>query len=98
MVYVDTHDTFVSFFSLVELYTPDHTLHIHIIRFISTHMPLNRPGTKSSTHVQSDKVLTMFNLKNVSCEYNRWVVETQLCKLRDSSDTAIGRACAQLHL
>ena len=25
-------------------------------------------------------------LKNVSCEYYRWVVETQLCKLRDTSD------------
>ena len=23
-------------------------------------------------------------LENVSCEYNRWVVETQLCKLRDT--------------
>ena len=26
-------------------------------------------------------------MKNVSCEYDRWVVETQLCKLRDTSDT-----------
>ena len=33
-------------------------------------------------------------LKNVNCEYDRWVVETQLCKLRDTSDTLIGRACA----
>ena len=24
--------------------------------------------------------------KNVSCEYDRWVVETQLCKLRDTSE------------
>ena len=37
-------------------------------------------------------------LKNVSCEYGRWVVETQLCKLRDTSDTLIGRACAMFHL
>ena len=37
-------------------------------------------------------------LKNVSCEYGRWVVETQLCKLRDTSDTLIGRACAKFHL
>ena len=37
-------------------------------------------------------------LKNVSCEYDRWVVETQLCKLRDTSDTLIGRACAMFHL
>ena len=37
-------------------------------------------------------------MKNVSCEYNRWVVETQLCKLRDTSDTLIGRACAMFHL
>ena len=37
-------------------------------------------------------------LKNVSCEYDRWVVETQLCKLRGTSDTLIGRACAMLQL
>ena len=37
-------------------------------------------------------------LKNVSCEYDRWVVETQLCKLRDMSDTLIGLACVMLHL
>ena len=36
-------------------------------------------------------------LENVSCEYDRWVVETQLCKLRDTSDTLIGRACAVSH-
>ena len=29
-------------------------------------------------------------LKNVNCEYDRWVVETQLCKLRDTSDTLVG--------
>ena len=33
-------------------------------------------------------------LKNVSCEYDRWVVETQLCKLRYTEDTLIG--CAVL--
>ena len=34
-------------------------------------------------------------MKNVSCEYDRWVVETQLCKLRDTrtSETLIGRGC-----
>ena len=37
-------------------------------------------------------------LKNISCEYDRWVVETQLYKLRDTSDTLIGRACAMLQL
>ena len=37
-------------------------------------------------------------MKNVSCEYDRWEVETQLCKLRDTSDTLIGRACAIFHL
>ena len=36
--------------------------------------------------------------KNVSCEYDRWVVETQLFKLRHTSDTLIGRACAIFHL
>ena len=36
--------------------------------------------------------------KNVSCEYDGWVVETQLCKLRDTSDTLIGRACALFYL
>ena len=37
-------------------------------------------------------------LKNVSGEYDRWVVETQLCKLRDTSDTLIGRVCAMFYL
>ena len=32
--------------------------------------------------------------KNVSCEDDRWVVETQLRKLRNTSDTLIWRACA----
>ena len=36
-------------------------------------------------------------LENVCCEYDRWVVETRLCKLRDTSDTLIGRACAMFH-
>ena len=30
-------------------------------------------------------------LKNVICEYDRWVVATQLCKLRDTSNTLIAR-------
>ena len=36
-------------------------------------------------------------LKNAICEYDRWVDETQRCKLRDTSDTLIGRACAMFH-
>ena len=43
--------------------------------------------------------LSCFRLmKNVSCEYDRWVVETRLYKLRDTSDTVIGRACSILYL
>ena len=37
-------------------------------------------------------------LENVSCEYDQWVVESQLCKLRDTSDTLVGRACAMFPL
>ena len=37
-------------------------------------------------------------LKNVSCDYDGWVVETQLCKLRDTEDTLIGRACKYIYL
>ena len=37
-------------------------------------------------------------MKNVGCEYDRWVVETELCKLRDTSDTLIWCACAMLQL
>ena len=35
-------------------------------------------------------------MKNVSCAYDRWLVETQSCKLRDTHtpDTLIGPACA----
>ena len=36
-------------------------------------------------------------VKNVSCEYDRRVVEAQLCKLRDASDTLTGRAFAMFH-
>ena len=32
------------------------------------------------------------------CEYDRWVVDSQLCKLRDTSDTLIERARAMFHL
>ena len=38
------------------------------------------------------------NIENVGCEYERWVVATQLCKLCDTSDTIIGRACAMFRL
>ena len=37
-------------------------------------------------------------LKNVSCEYDRLMVETQLCKLRGKSDTFVGRAYSIFHL
>ena len=43
----------------------------------------------SRTHVLT--WLFYEKLKNVSCEYDRWVVETQLCKLRDTSDTRWAR-------
>ena len=43
-------------------------------------------------------VLFCKKLKNVSCEYDRWVVETLLCKLRATSDTLIGRACSMFQL
>ena len=35
---------------------------------------------------------------NVSYEYDRWVIQTQLCKLRDTPDELIGRACLELKL
>ena len=47
--------------------------------------------------IRSGYGLLCFRLmKNATCEYYRWVVETQLCKLRDTSDTLIGRACVIL--
>ena len=54
------------------------------------------PGQTSITHILC-QVLGR-KLKNVSCEYDRWVVETQLCKLRGTSDTLIGLACAMVQL
>ena len=43
--------------------------------------------------------LVCFSLmKNESCGYDQWVVETQLCKLCDTSDTLIGCACVIFHL
>ena len=44
------------------------------------------------------KVRFCKKLKNVSCEYDRRVVETQLCNLRDMSNTLIGRTCAMFQL
>ena len=43
-------------------------------------------------------LLCLRSMKNISCEYDRRVVEAQLCKLHDASDTLIGRACAIFHL
>ena len=40
----------------------------------------------------------LIKIENVSCEYDRLMVETQLCALRDTSDTLIGRACVIFHL
>ena len=37
-------------------------------------------------------------MKNVSFECDRWVVETELCNLRDTSDTLFVRACVVFHL
>ena len=50
------------------------------------------------TSVRTDWCARIKILKNVSCEYDRWVVETQLCKLREMSDKLIGRACAMFQL
>ena len=50
-----------------------------------------RPGTKRGNMIPG---IFIKILKDVSCEYDRWVVETQLCKLRDRSDTLVGRVCA----
>ena len=59
----------------------------------------NVPGDiHRHTSVTTEGFTCIKILKNVSCEYDRWVVETQLCKLRDTSDTLIGRACAVLRL
>ena len=52
-----------------------------------------RPGTKRGNMIPG---IFIKILKDVSCEYDRWVVETQLCKLRDTSDTLIGSACTVL--
>ena len=57
-------------------------------------------GEKIGRPIELAEKIFFFNEKmtNVSCEYDRWVVETQLCKLRDTSDTLIGHACAMFHL
>ena len=45
-----------------------------------------------------DNIYKYKKLKHASCEYDRWVVNTQFCKLRDTSDTLIWRACAIFQL
>ena len=54
------------------------------------------PKNTSETNATNNNIPPTFSKKrtNVSCEYDRCVVETQLCKRRDMSDTLIGRACA----
>ena len=39
----------------------------------------------------------LLNLKNASCEYDRWVVETQLCKLRDITAVHYRRTAVVLY-
>ena len=49
----------------------------------------------ASTSFMVGRVRAKENWKtSASCEYDRWMVETQLCKLRDTSDTFVGH----LHL
>ena len=56
------------------------------------------PALRPSADSQLPKNNTKKKNKNASCEYDRWVVETQLRKVRDTSDTLIGRACEMFHL
>ena len=61
--------------------------------------PLRRCRPKTYHRVITGKEGPVYQkMKNVSCEHNRLVVRTQLCKLRDTSDTFIGRAWAMFHL
>ena len=47
---------------------------------------------------EKSKIMSLeVDRQNISREYDQWVVETQLCKLRNASDTFIGRACAIFH-
>ena len=45
----------------------------------------------------SELLSCLLEMNNVSYEYDRWVVDPQLCKLRGTYDTLIGRACAMFH-
>ena len=53
-------------------------------------LPWCSTSTVDSTRV-ADSIL---KIDNASCEYDQWIVETQLCKLRNTSDTLIWRACS----
>ena len=49
-------------------------------------------------YVYSVRSIFHKKLKNVSCEYDRCMVESPPCELRDTSDTLVGRACATFQL
>ena len=68
-------------------------------KYFEEYQPLSRSNSQL-THLKqlSFHEKNYKKLKIVSCEYDRWMVETQLCKLRDTSDTLIGRACAMFQL
>ena len=56
------------------------------------------PSTLPHYYDKHFRLSFYIKLKNVSCEYDRWMVDTQLCKLRHTSDTLVGRACATFQL
>ena len=65
----------------------------------SKYVPISARQRKQADRVgENQHMSSRIFFKNVSCEYDRWVVETQLCKLRDTSDKLIGRACAVFQL
>ena len=51
-------------------------------------------NSMASGYYSLQRIVFYKMLKHVSCEYDRWVVEPQLCKLCDTPDTLIGRSCS----
>ena len=54
---------------------------IDLVQLSQSVKTTNVTHTLTDTHIPTDISLIKI-LKNLSCEYDRWVVETQLCKLR----------------
>ena len=62
------------------------------------HQLASPPRISLRTHPEGEPYNYIKNWKTSAVSTTDWMVETQLCKLRDTSDTFVGRAYSVVHL